>query len=117
MEKNLKKELTFLEAKPEKNDLVFCNELGGPYCPRALTRHFERLLNRAELPRITFHGLRHTFATMSLQEGVDIKTTQENLGHFDPAFTLSVYSGVTKKMKQEATDKIGNLLSACLEYE
>ncbi|MDZ4131565.1 MAG: site-specific integrase [Dethiobacteria bacterium] len=110
------KEITFLDAKPEKNDLVFCNELGGPSCPRALTRHFERLLNSSGLEQIPFHGLRHTFATMSLQEGVDMKTTQENLGHFDPAFTLSVYSGVTKRMKQEATDKIGNLLSACLEY-
>ncbi|MDW7729697.1 MAG: site-specific integrase [Bacillota bacterium] len=130
------KELTFLREKPEKNDLVFSNELGGPCCPRGITQHFERLIEKynmkveekgkrerwkqeaidaAKLPRITFHGLRHTFATMSLQEGVDMKTTQENLGHFDPAFTLSVYSGVTKRMKQEATDKIGNLLASCLD--
>lgn len=67
------------------------------------------------MQRITFHGLRHTFATLSLQEGVDMKTTQENLGHFDPGFTLSVYSGMTKRMKQEATEKIGRLLTSCMD--
>lgn len=102
-------------AAYEDQDLVFCNELGGPSCPRAISRHFERLLKKAGLPQITFHGLRHTYATMSLQQGVDIKTTQENLGHYKAAFTLDVYSNVTAKMKQEATDKIGNLLASCLD--
>ena len=99
--------------KPEDNDLVFTNAIGKPIDPRALTRHFERLLARAGLPKISFHGLRHTFATLSLQQGVDMRTTSENLGHFDPGFTLSVYSGVTARMKQDATDKIGNLLKEC----
>jgi integrase len=45
---------------------------------------------------------------------VDIKTTQENLGHHSAAFTLDVYSDVTDKMKKEATGKIGNLLASCL---
>lgn len=63
---------------------------------------------------ITFHSLRHTYATMSLQEGVDIKTTQENLGHHSAAFTLDIYSSVTAKMKQTATEKVGNLFAACL---
>lgn len=98
----------------QDNNLVFCNEIGRPYCPRSFSRGFERLTKRAGLEGITFHGLRHTFATMSLQEGVDYKTTQEALGHYDPAFTLRVYSGVTQKMKQEATSKIGNLLNSCL---
>lgn len=98
----------------EGNGLVFCNELGRPVCPRGLTRHYERLLKRAGLKKITFHALRHTFATISLEEGVDIKTTQENLGHHSAAFTLDVYSSVTSKMKKDATDKIGNLLASCL---
>ena len=63
---------------------------------------------------ITFHSLRHTYATMSLQEGVDIKTTQENLGHHSAAFTLDIYSSVTAKMKQTATEKVGKLFAACL---
>jgi integrase len=98
----------------QDQDLIFCNELGLPLDPRALTRHFERLLEKAGLEKINFHGLRHTFATLSLQEGTDPRTTQEALGHHKVAFTLDVYSGVTAKMKQEATSKIGNLLASCL---
>lgn len=98
----------------QDQDLVFCNELGQPLDPRAITRHFERLLKKAGLEKINFHGLRHTFATLSLQEGTDPRTTQEALGHHKVAFTLDVYSGVTAKMKQEATSKIGNLLASCL---
>ncbi len=99
----------------QDQDLIFCNELGLPLDPRALTRHFERLLEKAGLDKINFHGLRHTFATLSLQEGTDPRTTQEALGHHKVAFTLDVYSGVTAKMKQEATSKIGNLLASCLD--
>ena len=65
---------------------------------------------KAGLPKIFFHALRHTFTTMSLQEGVDIRTTQKNLGHHATAFTLDVYSSVSKKMKKEATDKITCLI-------
>ncbi len=130
------KELIFLSDEPETNDLVFTNEIGQPVDPRALTRHFERIIEKVnkdieetgkkenwkqedieakKLTKISFHGLRHTYATLCLQQGVDMKTTQENLGHFDPGFTLSVYSGVTHKMKQESTEKIGNLLKTCLD--
>ena len=99
-----------------EHDLVFCNELGEPICPRGFTRHFERVLKRAGLEgKVTFHGLRHTFATLSLQEGAAARTVQEALGHHKAAFTLDVYSSVTDKMKKEATDKIGNLLASCLE--
>ncbi len=103
-------------AYNKEHDLVFCNELGGPICPRGFTRHFERLLKKSGLEgKVTFHGLRHTFATLSLQEGAAARTVQEALGHHKAAFTLDVYSSVTDKMKKEATDKIGNLLASCLE--
>ncbi|MGM0652244.1 MAG: tyrosine-type recombinase/integrase [Bacillota bacterium] len=43
-------------------------------------------IEKAKITKISFHGLRHTFATLSLQQGVDMRTTSENLGHFDPGF-------------------------------
>lgn len=99
-------------------DLVFCNELGEPICPRNLTRCFDRLLTKAGLAKeVTFHGLRHTYATIALQEGVDARTTQENLGHHSAAFTLDTYSSVTAKMKKTATDKISNLIAECMKKE
>ena len=95
-------------------DLVFCNELGEPICPRAFTRVFERLVKKAGLD-VTFHGLRHTFATIALEQGVDVKTIQETLGHHSAAFTMDVYSSVTAKMRREAADKVGDLLASLLE--
>ena len=100
----------------QDNGLVFCTEEGKPLDPRTFTRGFERIITALEsegFPRITFHGLRHTFATLSLQEGVSPRTIQETLGHHSAAFTMSVYSHVTEKMKKEATDKVGNLLASC----
>lgn len=107
-------EKLFMGSAYKDNGLVFAREDGEPIDPRGLTRHFERLLNRAGLPKICFHDLRHTFATMSLQEGVAVRTIQETLGHHDAGFTMSAYAHVTDKMKQEATDKIGNLLTSCI---
>ncbi len=95
-------------------DLVFANELGEPICPRAFTRVFERLVKKAGLD-VTFHGLRHTFATIALEQGVDVKTIQETLGHHSAAFTMDVYSSVTAKMRREAADKVGDLLASLLE--
>jgi len=46
------------------------------------------LLKRAEIEEIRFHDLRHTFATLSLQNGVDYKTLSRNLGHYSAGFTL-----------------------------
>ena len=95
-------------------DLVFANELGEPVCPRAFTRIFERLTKGAGLA-VSFHDLRHTFATMALEEGVSVKTVQETLGHHSAAFTMDVYASTTDKMKREAADKVGGLLASLLE--
>jgi integrase len=119
----------------EDHGLVFCSEDGRPMCPRGFTRHFERIFDRinrdierkgeelewpaevteaAKIKKVPFHALRHTFATLCLQQGTDARTIQEALGHHKASFTLDVYSGVTKQMKQEATSKIGSLLASCL---
>lgn len=102
------------EEDYKNNGLVFCNELGEPLCPSGFRRHYDRILKRARLGKIPFHALRHTFATLALQQGTDYRTIQEAMGHHNVAFTLDVYSGVTDKMKQEATDKIGSLMASCL---
>lgn len=105
------KELKFTGKGFEENDLVFTNKIGQPLDPRAFSSHFKKLIAGTELEGVTFHGLRHSFAILNLQEGVDPRTTQENLGHHDPGFTLKVYSQATKKMKKDAVEKIGRVLN------
>ncbi len=80
----------------------------------ALQVVFERLVKRAGLD-VSFHDLRHTFATIALEEGVSVKTVQETLGHHSAAFTMDVYAGATDRMKREAADKVGGLLASLLE--
>ena len=65
--------------------------------------------------RITFHGLRHTFATLSLKYGVDVKTLSGALGHCDAGFTLSTYTHATEGMKRFAADTIGSVISQTMQ--
>ena len=60
---------------------------------------------------IRFHDLRHTFATLSLKYGVNIKTLSGALGHYDAGFTLSTYTHATEGMKRSAADTIGSVIS------
>ncbi|MER5227896.1 tyrosine-type recombinase/integrase [Streptomyces flaveus] len=61
--------------------LVFANPTGGPLDPANLTRRFNRLLDRAGLRRIHFHDLRHTTATLLLEQGVELVVIKDLLGH------------------------------------
>ena len=61
-----------------------------------------------------FHELRHTFATLSLQHGVDVKTLSNTLGHYSAGFTLDTYTHVTQWMKREAADTIGSVIDQAM---
>ena len=54
--------------------------------------------------------LRHTFATLAIQNGVDIKTLSGILGHYSSGFTLDTYTHVTQGMKQDAAEKMGRFM-------
>lgn len=100
-----------LGAIPHPEVLVFVDEAGGPIRKSNLTRRsFRRLLERAKLPRIRFHDLRHSHATMLLAQGVHPKVAQERLGHAAISITLDTYSHVLEGMQREATEKLDALL-------
>jgi integrase len=103
-----------LALGPEWTDLslVFPNELGKPLERGNLVRRsFLPLLKRAELPRIRFHDLRHTAATLLLSQGTHPKVVQERLGHSTIAVTLDVYSHVLPNLQADAAAKLDSLLS------
>ncbi len=91
--------------------LVFCDTQGGPLRKSNLIRSsFHPLLKKAELPRIRFHDLRHTAATLLLAQGVHPKVVQEQLGHSQIGQTLDTYSHVLPSMQKEAAEKMEEML-------
>ena len=84
---------------------------GNMYHPDAIGRVHKKLLKQAGLPDIRFHDLRHTFATLALQNGVDVKTLSSMLGHYSAGFTLDTYTHATMKMQIEAADKLGGFMA------
>ena len=76
----------------------------------AVTRKLHRIQERAGLPKIRFHDLRHTFATLTLEAGVDVKTVSHMLGHTDAGFTMNTYMHVTDDMQKNAADKMKDVI-------
>lgn len=87
-----------LAAGPAYADqaLVFADEIGDPLAPEAVSAAFKRHVREAALPRLTIHGLRHTYATIALDAGVDVLYVAELLGHSSPAITREIYQHVRR---------------------
>ena len=99
------------EQKRKTNDAyVFPSPNGGPISPDSVNNMLKRVLERAGILKVRFHDLRHTFATIALQNGVDIKTVCGMLGHFSAGFTLDTYAHVTTSAQKEAAQTMGNIL-------
>jgi integrase len=95
----------------QDQDLVFAGEGGGFVNPSNLRqRSFKPLLKGAGLPKITFHDLRHTCASLLFQKNVHPKLVQELLGHASVAITLDTYSHMLPGMGRETADAIGEAL-------
>jgi integrase len=98
------------KKKVGDSEYVFPSPNGGPISPDSVLNMLHRVLERAGLPKIRFHDLRHTFATLALQNGVDIKTVSGMLGHFSAGFTLDTYAHVTTSAQREAANTMGQVL-------
>ncbi|WP_308526675.1 site-specific integrase [uncultured Oscillibacter sp.] len=102
------------EKHPE-NPYLFPSPLtGGMYHPDSVVNLHKKILKDAGLEHIRFHDLRHTFATMALQNGVDVKTVSNMLGHYDAGFTLRTYTHATRQMQEQAAEKMGNFMKQVL---
>ncbi len=88
----------WLFPSPRKDDL--------PLDPASVRKHLTTILERAGCKHIRFHGLRHLFATMSLEHGMDVKTLSTVIGHVSSSTTLNIYAHVTDEMRRTAAMKI-----------
>jgi integrase len=81
---------------------VFPDEVGKPTRKDCnLRSEFRKVVKAAGVPRLSFHGLRRTHATMLASRGVSVKAVQERLGHSDVRMTLDVYTQVTMAMQEQ----------------
>ena len=96
------------------SEYVFPSPTGGPMSSDSVLHMLQRVLKRAGLERIRFHDLRHTFATLALQNGVDVKTVSGMLGHYSAGFTLDTYAHVTTAAQRNAANTMGNVLSCAV---
>ena len=79
---------------------------GDPRNPTAVYHRFQLILERSHCKKVRFHDLRHTFATMALENGMDIKRFQPMIGHISSETTLNIYSYITDTMQQQAAVRI-----------
>lgn len=93
-------------------DLVFTTPIGTPLDPSNVTKQFHAALKRAGLPRIRFHDLRHSCASLLLAQGVPARTIMETLGHSQISLTMNTYSHVAPEMLRNAADLMDRLLAS-----
>ena len=84
---------------------------GEMYYPDSVVKLHQKILKDAGLEHISFHALRHTFATLALQNGIDIKTVSNMLGHYDAGFTLRTYTHATRQVQDQAAETMGNFMA------
>ncbi len=97
--------------RPEPDVYLFSHVDGSPIHPQVLSDCFEKLVKRSGLPRIRFHDLRHTHATLLLKARIPIKVVSERLGHSTPGFTMASYQHVLPGMQAEAAMTFAELLA------
>ncbi|RJF75545.1 site-specific integrase [Deinococcus cavernae] len=97
---------------PKPGDFVFTAASGNHIMHRHLDRVFRELTEKARLPRIRFHDLRHTSASLLIRHGVSPKIVADRMGHADVRFTLQVYTHVYDDQREEAAVPLTDLLGS-----
>ncbi|MEW4275530.1 site-specific integrase [Priestia megaterium] len=91
-------------------DLVICTQSGKPMIPRNFRKEFYNLTEKISLPKIRFHDLRHTHATILIQQNVNVKLISERLGHAEIGTTLDTYSHVLPNMQKIVSDELDKII-------
>lgn len=93
--------LTILKAQRKSDDFYIITGTCKPTEPRTMQNRFNAILNSCNIRNVNFHLLRHTYATVCIENGFDPKTLSELLGHADASITLNRYVHSSMLMKKE----------------
>ena len=111
-----KKVLTYLETYKHTvkevsggGTYIFLNHRGNLYNATVLRSRWIKICAELDIPYKVIHSLRHTFATRALEQGIDIKTISEILGHKNIVITMNIYQDVHSESKQKAANLMNNL--------
>lgn len=115
LEELLDKHLEIEKLKKQQlgieNNLIFTSMEGGFMPKKTISDWFRRFLIRNNLKRITFHGLRHTSATILLANGIPLKNVAERLGHSRASTTANIYAHAIPRIDKDASNVFSNILS------
>lgn len=98
-------EVLEISRQSSNSEFVFSSK-GGPLDPRTIRNRFKKIKERAQVPDLPFHALRHTFATRCIESGVTVTTVSSLLGHKSTKMTLDIYTNSFITEKREAIAKI-----------
>lgn len=111
LDKHLEGEKIKKEMLGVENDLIFTS-MSGDFMPKKTIQDwFKRFLVRKKLKVITFHGLRHTSATLLLANGIPLKNVAERLGHSRASTTSNIYAHAIPRIDKEAANVFSGILS------
>lgn len=100
----------------QDSGLLVCHPDGRPVHPDTITTRFNRLVDRAGVRRIRLHDVRHTYATMALDAGIDPKIVSDRIGHANMAYTLAIYTHPSTGKDRDAAGKVAGMLGwACVK--
>lgn len=111
LQKNQRENSRLLGKSYVKTDYVFCWDDGRPFDPDYVSHRFKKILEENDLPPLKFHELRHSCASLLINNGYGLKDVQEYMGHSDISTTADIYGHLETKRKLAMTDK----LSGCIQ--
>jgi len=95
----------------EKNNLIFCNQLGGYLNSSNIRWKFRQVAKKADIEGCSIHSLRHSFATRCLESGIELRVVQEFMGHSSIKMTADLYTHVLEDQKRDSIMKLRNTIN------
>lgn len=104
-------EKTAMASAWKEYGLIFPSQAGTPLNPNNVVRSYRLLLQEAKLPIIRFHDLRHTAASLMLNNGADVFVVSRRLGHAKASITLDVYGHLLANNQEKSADMLEELIN------